>query len=194
MSKQKFSPRAALKVWEELRERLSPHTTRIAYAGSLRRRKLSVGDIEVVFAPTVGANLLDLFAASNVDAELELMLADGTIAKRRNVKGSFAWGPENKLAVHTASGIPIDFFATTEAHWHGYMVCRTGGMQNNIIVATKARERGWKWNPYNGQLTRLARPRDEDGQPEDRQTHPIHSEQELYEFVGMQYLEPWQRE
>lgn len=181
-------------VWEELRQRLSPHATRLAYAGSLRRRKISVGDIEILFVPTIGANLLDLFAASNIDAELEAMLAEGIIKKRPNIKGSEAWGPMNKLGIHVATGLPVDFFTTTEASWYGYLVCRTGGKLNNIAVAQAARDKGWQWNPYDGQLTKLRRGRDEDGTIQPPEVHPIISEEDLYNFVGLPYQEPWHRE
>lgn len=46
------------------------------------------------------------------------------------------WGEKNKLAVHVRTGIPVDFFAATEANWWNYLVCRTGGEQNNIAIAS----------------------------------------------------------
>ena len=37
-----------------------------------------------------------------------------------------------------ASGIPVDFFATTEEAWFNYLVCRTGPAELNTRIASAA--------------------------------------------------------
>ncbi len=58
------------------------------------------------------------------------------------------WGEKNKLAVHVASGVPVDLFAATEANWFNYLVCRTGPGESNIAIASAAKAMGWQWHPY----------------------------------------------
>jgi hypothetical protein len=45
------------------------------------------------------------------------------LQKRASEKGTFSWGPKNKLALHRA-GIPVDLFSATEDNWWNYVVCR----------------------------------------------------------------------
>ncbi len=185
--KQRWPRSAALPVAREICARLKPVCGRLIVAGSLRRRKESVGDVEIVFIPAFAREPWDLFLDRQVnmaEREIEAMLADGTLAKRLNKNGHATWGDKNKLAVHAASGIPVDLFATTEASWHNYLVCRTGPAALNTEIATRAQAKGWQWNPYGCGFTEL------DGGAQ----YVCESEAAVFEFVGMAYCEPWERE
>jgi DNA polymerase/3'-5' exonuclease PolX len=160
---------------------------RCVIAGSMRRQKPEVGDIELVYVPRKVVGMGDLFEpASLVDEVLARMLEERVIAKRLNVKGSEMWGASNKLGVHVPSGIPVDFFATTEASFWNYLVCRTGGAENNVALASAAKRRGWQWNPYG---EGFSRPRGL-GPPE---IAPMHSEREVFAFARLPWLEPEER-
>lgn len=182
------SPRdAALKVAQELCDVLKPVTDRLIVAGSLRRRKLMVGDVEILFVPKVSSVQTGLFetdreTVDHAAKELDRLLASGVIAKRRNVHGSEMWGAKNRLAVHVASGIPVDLFATTSPNWWNYLVCRTGNAKNNIVICNAAIARGWTWNPYGAGFTDAA-----------GVIHPVASERDVFDMVGLSYLEPWER-
>jgi hypothetical protein len=63
-------------------------------------------------------------------------------------KGLKQHGPQNNLMRHVATGLPADLFATTEANWWNYLVCRTGPVVSNLWIALEAKARGWHWNPY----------------------------------------------
>lgn len=181
-------PRAeAIGVARELLGVIAPQTLRIIVAGSLRRKRAMVGDVEIVFVPLTRPGVrTDLLQpaeeVSRVDDVLGEMIARGVLAKRLSVRGTPAWGPKNKLAVHVASGIPVDLFATTEANWWNYVVCRTGGSRSNIAICNAARARGWKWRPYRDGFTR------------GDQVHTVRSEAEVFEFVGLPYLAPEDRQ
>jgi DNA polymerase/3'-5' exonuclease PolX len=98
-------------------------------------------------------------------------------------KGGTAWGPKNKLAVHVASGIGIDFFEATKRNFWTVLVCRTGSAESNMRVCQAAEARGLKWNPYLGF--------------EDRRTGELlfvpESEEAVFTHVGLPYLEPSKR-
>lgn len=96
------------------------------------------------------------------------------------------WGAQNKLARHVASGVPIDFFTTTAANFWNYLVCRTGGARTNVAICNAAIKKGWKWNPYGEGFSRAA--------GLGREVHAVASEREVFEFVGLDYLEPGDRE
>ena len=135
--KPKFPRADALRVARFLYVALADHCVWLVFAGSLRRRKELVGDIELVFIPKLTTQAEDFFTAtsvSKVDLVLHDLIARGVIEKRRNVNVSEMWGPKNKLARHVASGIPVDFFATTEAARFNYLVCRTGGSASNMEI------------------------------------------------------------
>ena len=164
---------------------------RVIIAGSLRRRKEQVGDIEILYIPKIewkhDVEASDLFQARARGKNLSnhaivAMVQAGLIRPRENVIGRTTWGEKNKLAIHCASGIPVDFFATTAAAWFNYLVCRTGSSENNVRIATAARQKGWQWHPYNSGFT------DEQGNPV-----KVESEQDVFRLVGLPYLEPWER-
>jgi DNA polymerase/3'-5' exonuclease PolX len=182
-------PRAdALKVARQMCVSLADVTERLIVAGSLRRRKLAVGDVEVLFIPKLVTQTVDFFTSTSVSAA-DLMLNDlvakGILAKRKNVNGSEMWGPKNKLAVHVASGIPVDLFAATAENWFNYLVCRTGSAENNLAIASAAQAKGWKWNPYGSGFSRMSGLGSE--------SHVVSSERDVFDFVGLPYKEPWER-
>lgn len=183
--KKRFDRKIAISVAKELTSWLLGSCERIIVAGSLRRRKLKVGDVEILYIPTFKLEKADLFAqepVNQVDRCLENLIKVGVIAKRKNVNGSEVWGAKNKLAVHVHSGIPVDFFSTTVEAWFNYLVCRTGGAQNNTLIAEAYQRRGMKWNPYSAGFT------DRDGTQKRND-----SEAAVYEHAGLRYLHPWER-
>ena len=185
MSKTKFPHAEALAVAEELRSMLAPACHRIAIAGSLRRMKPEVGDIELLFIPRLSERPDGLFDTKIVDVcgeIVESLLAKNILAKRPNVNGSFTWGERNKLAVHVASGIPVDLFGTSEENWWVSLVIRTGSKETNLALTTGANKQnaslmaygsGVKWS--DGTIT------------------PATSEQHVFEMCKVPYKDPTQR-
>jgi DNA polymerase/3'-5' exonuclease PolX len=173
---------AAVQVARELCDALRPVTDRLIVAGSLRRRKSEVGDVEIIFVPHFENRQLDMFSTAPMnlaEERLAALLTDGTLSKRPSATGGFAWGPKNKLALHR-SGIPVDLFTATEANWWNYLVCRTGPADSNTAICMAARERGYKWNPYGEGFTRQS----------DGEIIPVDSEAAVFRFVGLE-PSPW---
>lgn len=182
---------AAIEVAREILGAIATSCARVLVAGSLRRGKAMVGDVEIIYIPCTAPGLrTDLLAepelVSLVDPVLERLMLDGRLARRLNTKGAATWGAKNKLAVHVASGIAVDLFAATRENWWNYIVCLTGGAKSNVQICNAARAKGWKWNPYGAGFSRPA--------GLGRETHAVQSEREVFEFVGLPYLEPRERE
>lgn len=168
-------------------------------AGSLRRERADVGDIEFVYVAAFGDVPDGLFShrGNLFDSALNGLLSRGILAKRRNTRGSEMWGDSNKLAVHVASGIPIDFFATTEGRFFNYLVCRTGGKENNTQIALAAQERGLKWHPFHGGFEvrngDLARVILEDESLYTGKLIAARTEADVYRLAGLPFLPPNRR-
>jgi DNA polymerase/3'-5' exonuclease PolX len=185
--KTRYPLSAALAVAAEIVRALEPACSRIVIAGSIRRQKPTVGDIEIVYVSKTCRFATGLFGEyeiiQQVDPVINGMLRTGEIQKRKNVRGSEMWGEKNKLARHTASGIAVDLFATSEECWANYLVCRTGGAETNTRIATEAQRRGLKWNPYGPGFTHLATGR----------TIQITTEADVFKTVGLNPISPEKR-
>jgi DNA polymerase (family 10) len=166
----------AQKIAETLKGLLEESCERIGIAGSIRRRKPEVGDIELLCIPRF-ENGVDM-----LDKELGNMRFLGILAPRPNKRGSFTYGPENKLMLHVPTGIGVDIFSTTEECWPVALVVRTGGKQTNIRISMAAQARGYKFHAYG---SGFSTPQEE---------IVCRSEREVFEAVGLPYREPWERD
>ena len=190
MSKTRYPRSTGLQVARELCRVLGPVTERLIVAGSLRRMKADVGDVEILFVPRIKKDHPvpgDMFARRDLNLAEQVIVqleADGILAKRPSTVGTFTYGALNKLKVHVATGLPVDLFTASVDNWWNYVVCRTGPAESNTRIAQRAQELGWKWNPYGKGFTR------ESGAGE---TRVVSSEQDLFAFLGLPYLEPKDR-
>lgn len=204
--KTRFPAEEAKAVVRELLPHLEPACAKDAegkpwlrVAGSLRRRKAEVGDIELVYCPAFGPVKEGLFTREGdlTEAVLEELCLKRVIEPRVNATGGIAWGKQNKLARHCASGIPIDFFSIQVPRFWNYLVCRTGSKETNMRIAQAAQARGLSWAPYHGGFTV------EDLEKASAALNRTDissgglvlakSEQDVFTLAGLPYLEPWQR-
>ena len=185
----KFNLIQARNIAEWIAQTLSPFVQRIEIVGSIRRRRPKVKDIEVLFIPKYTIKAADLFSlqASEMhdcaDAIINTLVAQGVIAKRTKTNDQITWGKQNKLAVHIETGIPVDFFATTEDKWWNALVVRTGGKMTNIRIAELAQKKGYSLEAGGTGFRGL------DGQEHYQTT----SEADVFKFVGLPFLSPSQR-
>lgn len=163
-------------IAEELKGLLEPACEKIVVAGSIRRQKPFVGDVELLCVP-IYDNGVD-----QLDREIGGLVVQRVFGFRRNKLGSRVYGPKNKLMVHLPSGIGVDIFSTTEECWPVSLVVRTGGETTNKRIAMAAIKKGWHLQAYgagfstpNGDIV-------------------CKSERDVFEFVDLPYLEPWERE
>ena len=165
-------------IAEGLKERLQPACERIEIAGSIRRRKPEVGDIELLCIPKYGGlschvNLLEQVIIDLMHARI--------LDYRLNKRGRRAYGLKNKLMAHLPSGIGVDIFSTTEESWPVALVIRTGGAETNKRIAIAAIRKGWHLKAYG---SGFSTPQGE---------VICRSERDVFELVGLPYLEPWER-
>lgn len=144
----------AMKVAEELIHELAPACERICFAGSLRRRKSEVGDVELIYIPKteMRGNPDDIFytpiPTNLADLVIGRLETNHVLSRRKNVNGFEMFGDKNKLMVHVTSGIPVDLFATTAENWWVTLVVRTGSKETNLRLTSGAIARGGSLNAY----------------------------------------------
>jgi DNA polymerase (family 10) len=184
--KTKWPYEVALPVAREIVSLLAPACERIAIAGSLRRQKLLVGDIEILFVPRMVKRRDGLFDDKIVSVAGEVIyekLRSGYFQQRPSKTGVFTWGEANKLAVHTASGIPVDLFSVPAANWWVSLVIRTGSKETNLRLTTGANKLNRTLHAYGYGVT-------------DRKTNETiaaTSEEHVFELCGVPYLLPDRR-
>lgn len=184
--KMRYPLSMAQDVAGKLLEALRPYCTRIVVAGSVRRGKPLVGDVELLYISKI-STMADLFGPAEpyaqADEVLRALIDSGVIERRYNVNGSPMWGEKNKFARHVNTGMPVDLFATDEACWENYLVCRTGPGELNTEIAMRAKQRGLMWHPYGTGFERVAT----------GEVLPVKTEGEVFDIVGLPRMEPRER-
>jgi len=105
-------------------EQFSPHCEKIKVAGSIRRQRPEVNDIDLVLIPSDRAML---------DYNLMSLGKDGTMKMS---------GP--KIARVAMKEIDLDVYYATEEIWATLLLIRTGSKKSNIRLATAAQRKGWR--------------------------------------------------
>ena len=110
----------AKKLAAELIAELTPVTTRIEVAGSIRRQRPAVRDIDLVLIPK-NQGLLD--------------------NKLRELGCQFG-GPKIRRLVY--KGALVDIYIATPETWATLLLIRTGSTRHNVYLCKRARAKGWQ--------------------------------------------------
>jgi DNA polymerase (family X) len=154
---------------EDLLDDLRGHPSVILaqIAGSYRRRKEIVRDLDFILSTRVAAEVF------------------GDFVNHPQVASVVARG-ETKTSVLLASGIQCDLRAVTGAQYPFALNYFTGSKEHNVRMRTRALERGWSLNEY-----RFSKAEGRDL----REPLPqIRSEADIYRSLGLAYIEPELRE
>jgi DNA polymerase (family 10) len=163
---------------EELTEALieglsrTPGVHSIEPAGSFRRRKESIGDLDLLAETDDAATLMDVFTSFG--------LVDGVINR-----GAY------KAAVRLLRGPQVDLMVMPPGEAGTYRIHFTGSKEHNVRLRAMARYRDWSLSEK-GYL-RLG----EDGEPltgDAADLRTFGSETEAYAFLDLPYIEPELRE
>jgi DNA polymerase (family 10) len=153
--------------------RAHPEALHVCIAGSYRRRKEIVRD-------------LDFIVATSAPAEISAMFVQHPL-----VESVLAQGP-TKSSVRLRSGIQCDLRVVTAAEYPFALNYFTGSKEHNIEVRSLALQRGWTLNEY-----RLgeAPPDPKAKQKKAAQKIPtIREEADLYRALDLDYIPPELRE
>src|SRR5918996_3161942 len=155
----------ALDVAQTFIEALRPlrQVRRIDHAGSLRRMKETIGDVDLLVASADAGPIMDAFVAH---PSVSRALANG----------------ETKSSVLTELGLQVDLRVVPKEAWGAAMIYFTGSKAHNIRIRERAVRQGLKLSEYglfdatSGEL--LA----------------AETEAQVYERLGMAFIEPTLRE
>jgi len=146
---------------------LQSGTNVIAIAGSIRRRKALVHDIDLVAIPLGSGGLL----------------AQCFQRMRISPKGGA------KILKLQCMGIPVDLYIATPQTWATLLLIRTGSKEHNIRLCRRARSKGMTLKA-NGEGLVV---NDPDGKGESYPLTDIRKEQDIFKLLDLPYREPWER-
>ena len=182
----------ARRAAERLVTTLAPACARIEIAGSIRRGKPEVGDIELVAIPSViETTQLDLFGEVRaverrnlLDEELERLIEMRAISRTPPDGARAAWGEHYKKMWIAAGGqvVQVDLFLAQEENWGAIYCIRTGPAAFSQALVTHFKLR----TPY----------RQQDGALVVEATGevvPVPEEADYFRLAGVPAIEPTER-
>ena len=170
MNKEKRFPYAkAYKIAVEILEQLKPHCLRIEIAGSIRRKKKDIGDIELVAIPLPYATGLFENGIASV------------VNKWEKVKGDLEYGKTKYTQRILPEGIKLDLFFAEESNWGSVFAIRTGSAK----FSHKVLANGWVRQGFRSEGGYLYR---------DGERYEILEEEDLFKLIGVKYVAPENRD
>lgn len=151
-------------IADRVKETLAPHCERIEIAGSIRRAKPMVNDIDIVL----------------IEKPEAALMMNGLLFNMGIVKLN---GPKIKRVYLPERNISVDIYIATPAAWATLLLIRTGSKENNIRLCSLARRKGYHLEASGGGLF------DESGTRIAGDT-----EESIYEALGVPYQEPKERD
>lgn len=142
---------------------------KIAIAGSLRRWRETIGDLDILVVSPDAPAVMEAFR---------------TLPQVADVVGSGA----TKTSVVLAQGLQVDLRVVAAENWGAALQYFTGSQAHNIAVRERAQKLGWSLNEYG-----LTATKDNEDAPKDT-LKTFAEEAELYAFLGMSYPTPELRE
>lgn len=142
-----------------------PDVERVTVAGSVRRRKETVGDVDILAVSAKPKAVMERFISM---PEVISVIAHG----------------ETKSSVKIKPGVNIDLRVVPAGSYGATLNYFTGSKDHNVALRKIAVAKGWKLNEYG--LFRVAGGRET--------MIAGRTEEEIYEKFGMDYIEPELRE
>lgn len=133
----------AYAIAADLLTQLSSACVRIEIAGSIRRQKADVGDIELVAIPSIGDyEVKDMFEhvverhhVNQLEDAINSLLTVGGWVWDTEVKRN---GPKYKRLKHAHSGLCCDLFITDQRRWGYTFTVRTGPGEFSKALVSRA--------------------------------------------------------
>lgn len=185
-----LSLREATRHAQSIIESFRPFCDRIEVAGSIRRGKPWVHDVEIVCIPksqrrerTVVVQPADIFTAEVTKKVTDVIRDAGYIEcleswAKTIVKGA-KLGEAKYTQFITHEGVKVDMFTATPENWGYIFMIRTGSAEYSHAMLGRANKFGMKGE--DGMLTRH-------GQP-----IPVREEKDFFELVGLPFVAPHER-
>ncbi len=142
--------------------------TDIEPAGSVRRWKETVGDLDILAITPRPQEVMDAFCSLPQVSDV-------------------LWQGETKSRVRLKDGLECDLRAVARPHWGTALQYFTGNKQHNIELRELALKQGWSLSEYDLEATGKG------DAPAGEKRH-FETEEALYAFLGMDWIPPEMRE
>jgi DNA polymerase/3'-5' exonuclease PolX len=168
----------AQRLAERFAAELQPYCSRLEIAGSIRRRRPEVGDIDLVCIPR------------GVEGRAAILSRCATGPDARRVKEGEQYvvfeyvspaGWAAQLDLWFAHEDQTDLFDFTPSNWGMLLLSRTGSAMHNVCLAQQAKGLGLHFHPHQGIL-------------EGRQVVASRTEAEIFHLLGLNFIRPEDRE
>jgi DNA polymerase (family 10) len=148
--------------------RAHPEVIRCSTAGSLRRHREIIGDVDLLASAKEPEGVIEYFAG------------------QPDIQNVLAKGP-TKASVLLAGGVQSDLRVVSDAEFPFALMYFTGSKEHNIVMRQRAIERGLRLNEY-GLFRSTVETRDP------KLLVPCRTEEEVFEKLGLHYVPPEMRE
>lgn len=166
----------AIVIGLKIQEQLAPLCERIEIAGSIRRVRPEVGDLDLVILPKAG-QLAAIKARCQQKCEA---IRDG----EQNCIYRVGLSDQTLFQIDIFFARPAisDLLQTVPGNFGTLLLCRTGSKDHNIYLVEHAKRLGLRWNPYRGVI-------DAQGK-----VLASESEEKIFKALDLPWIKPEDRE
>lgn len=166
----------ALAIGLKISEILAPLCERIEIAGSIRRVRPEVGDLDLVILPKPG----QLAAIKARCQEKCAPIRDGE--QNCIYRLELSDGTPLQVDIFFARPAISDLLQTVPGNFGTLLLCRTGSKEHNIYLVEHAKRLGLRWNPYRGVIN------------EQQQVIASETEADVFQALQLPFIKPEERE
>jgi len=166
----------ALAIALKIREQLAPLCDQIEIAGSIRRARPQVNDLDLVILPRPGQlNFIKARCAERCAA-----VTDG----EQNCIYRMTLSDRSQFQLDLFFARPglHDLLESVPGNFGSVFLCRTGSTGHNIFIVEHAKRIGLRWNPYRGVIDAAGK------------VLAGESEEEIFKALDLEFIPPERRE
>lgn len=165
--------------------------TRCAFAGSMRRGRETIGDIDILVSTTDAPRA---HAAFREQSGVVQVIASGETKTSVRLSLPTEFGRWKSLAEGDTPTVQADLRVVPESSWGAALMYFTGSKDHNVRMRERAIQRGMTLNEYG--LFPEDPGEKADGPPQKRGVEPVASatEEAVFEALGVAYIPPEARE
>lgn len=166
----------AIGIALKIQEQIAPLCEKCEIAGSIRRARPEVGDVDLVILPREGqiaaikarcSQKCRVVRDGDQNCIYQIALSDGTPLQ---------------LDIFFARPAVRDLLNTAPGNFGTLLLCRTGSKEHNIFLVEHAKRMSLRWNPYRGVM---------DGQSN---VLASETEEDIFKALDLAWIKPEERE
>ena len=192
----------AMTLAERVQRELLPYCLKCEIAGSIRRGRPEVGDIDLVILPKVSTSPRSMVEQIKARCKERCrVITDGkqnficAMKVKSGLDGVSPHHEEFQMDIFFAHNGVEDLLAPQPTNLGSLLLCRTGSKEHNIMLCARAKSMDMHWNPYQGLFA--GGMWELDGQDSTYKGGTLiasETEEKIYEALGLKWISPALRE